>query len=588
MLSLVINTTSFSEKESSYELRMKKRGRTETLRRRNTSTSLPSLIILFLMASSTRQFFFGCEAFLARGRIGIGGSSSLALPSLKRTDQYAAGTFLLKKYSSVTSLSEARKNENVDSKAPPLVLSSHPDFPITSVMAPMVAASDYPFRVFLREYCGVDLTFTQMLLAKRFAVDAVWRKAHLDLYEATDTTESLSMDPNLLHRSQKLCIGDWDEHQQRQESLNQQPFKRQQSAPLMVQLAGDDVDTVVQAALMIYEHTDGKLAGIDLNCGCPQHIASKGNYGAHLMERNSELVNEILAGLRKNLPSEVSVSAKIRLPFDDDTLRERIPRLMDTGIDFLTVHGRTLKENKGKAKGAHIDRIRLAIEIAHTLDPSFPVIANGGMENYDDIQSILQSTGASAAMSSEALLETPDLFMKESMDFKTPEEQLRRQLSFAKNYLDVCSRVGPPLPGVLGKDGSFTTVRGHLFKFLHRYINSDHQDMRNKLAAKGSNRLKTLGDAISFVEELESRYDNLSGEEWKEFSSSSPSSSWYRRHRKPDRQVHERYIQGTDPSSSGAASNTISIEDRKREIKERLAKRKAQKLEQKENAKQFV
>lgn len=129
------------------------------------------------------------------------------------------------------------------------------------------------------------------------------------------------------------------------------------------------------------------------------------------------------------------------------------------------------------------------------------------------------------------------------------------------------------LPGVLGKDGSFTTVRGHLFKFLHRYINSDHQDMRNKLAAKGSNRLKTLGDAISFVEELESRYDNLSGEEWKEFSSSSPSSSWYRRHRKPDRQVHERYIQGTDPSSSGAASNTISIEDRKREIKVRFRRR---------------
>eukprot|EP00536_Pseudo-nitzschia_multiseries_P000595 jgi/Psemu1/249733/estExt_Genewise1Plus.C_70147 len=435
-------------------------------------------------------------------------------------------------------------------------------------MAPMVAASDYPFRVFLREYCGVDLTFTQMLLAKKFVVDPVWRKAHLDLHEATD-----------------------DIDKRRQILNHRKPFERQQSAPLMVQLAGDDVDTVVQTALMIYEHTDGKLTGIDLNCGCPQQIASKGNYGAFLMERDPELVNKILAGLRTNLPSEVSVSAKIRLPLDDKTLRDRIPRLLDSGIDFLTVHGRTVKENKAKAKGAHIDRVRLAVEIARKLDPGFPVIANGGMENYDDIQSILQSTGASAAMSSEALLETPDLFMKESMDVATPEERFHRQLSFAKNYLDVCTRVGPPLPGVLGKGGSFNTVRGHLFKFLHRYINSDHQDLRDRLAANGDTTcMRTLGEARSLIEELESRYDNLPEEQWKELASSPPSSSWYRRHRKPDRRVHERAIRGMDHSrsSSSDGNNGVSVEERKREIKERLAKMKARKLEQKSSVRQFV
>jgi len=491
---------------------------------------------------------------------------------------------------------EDGNNNNDKAPAPALILPSHPDFPITSVMAPMVAASDYPFRVFLREYCGVDLTFTQMLLAKRFTTDATFRKAHLDLYETSDSSETLAMDPDLLLPSQKECIGDMQQHKQQQQQLlqqNQRPFTRQNSAPLMVQLAGDDVDTVVQTALMIYEHTDGKLTGIDLNCGCPQNIAKKGNYGAFLMERDPELVCELLSALRKNLPPEVCVSAKIRLPVDDNALRERIARLLESGSSCLTGHGRTIKENKTKVEGAHIDRIRLAVETAHKLDPNFPVIANGGMENYNDIQNILQSTGASAAMSSEALLETPDLFLKESMDDKTPEEQFHRQLSFAKNYLDVCTRVGPPLPGVLGfnNGGSFSVVRGHMFKFLHRYINTDHQDLRDKLAANGVGTMSTLGEARSLLDELESRYDNLSEDQWNELTSSSPLSSWYRRHRKPDRRVHERpNLQGRmgQSSSDDANNNSNSIDDRKREIKERLAKMKARKLEQKESTKSFI
>ena len=130
----------------------------------------------------------------------------------------------------------------------------------------MVAASDYPFRVFLREHCGVDLTFTQMLLAKRFVSDATFRKAHLDLYETTEHTEPEFGD---LLPSQLDCIGDVEEYRERQQFLrdNGKPFVRHSEAPLMVQLAGDNVDEMVQTAMMIYEHTEGKLHGIDINCG---------------------------------------------------------------------------------------------------------------------------------------------------------------------------------------------------------------------------------------------------------------------------------------------------------------------------------
>ena len=300
------------------------------------------------------------------------------------------------------------------------------------------------------------------------------------------------------------------------------------------------------------------------------------------MEKDSEQVNKILGALRKSLPPEVCLSAKIRLPMEDETLvNERIPGLLESGISFLTIHGRTLKENKTRVQGAHIDRIKLAVETAHNIDPNFPVIANGGMENYEDVQQILKATGASAAMSSEALLETPDLFRKESMGLENSVQgNFQRQLSFARVYLDVCARVGPPLPGVLGfnKGGSFNVVRGHLFKFLHRYINKDHQDLRDKLAANGVTTMRTLGEAQSLLDELESRYQHLSQEEWMELKSSAPLSSWYRRHRKPERRVHVR-----NSAESSAESSEPSVEDRKREIRKRLAKMKSR-----QHAKQFV
>lgn len=41
-----------------------------------------------------------------------------------------------------------------------------------------------------------------------------------------------------------------------------------------------------------------------------------------------------------------------------------------------------------------------------------PVIANGGIENMDDVIRCLEVTGAAGVMSSEAILENPGLFTK--------------------------------------------------------------------------------------------------------------------------------------------------------------------------------
>jgi tRNA-dihydrouridine synthase len=433
-----------------------------------------------------------------------------------------------------------------------LILPSHPGFNIKSVMAPMVAASDYPFRYFLRKHCDVDLTFTQMLHCNKFLTDSSFRQGHLDLWEAGVKY------PDLLP-SQLACLGDLP-------APTRDPSETESEAPLIVQLAGNNPEEVVAGANMILDHTNGKVSGLDLNCGCPQNIAKKGNYGAFLMERDFQRVCDILRALRRSMPESTAVSAKIRLPSDDATLKERLPRLMETGINFLTIHGRTIHENKTKVKGCHVDRIRLAIETAHERNPDFPVIANGGMEFYDDIQSILTETGAVAAMSSEALLETPNIFLEGSMGLN-PRERLEKQLSFAKDYLNICANVMPPLPGVLGMktNGSISVIRGHVFKFLYRYLD-DQTDLRDRLA--GDRSMKTIAQAQDIVAELESRYLHIPDEELLAYRSSSPEASWYRRHRKPDRRVHQKEVRVD--SSLAPISERESIEMKKQKIRDRI------------------
>jgi len=455
---------------------------------------------------------------------------------------------------------EASQSYHTETTSSGLILPSHPDTPIRSIMAPMVAASDYPFRYFLRKYCGVDLAYTQMIHSKIFCNDPKFRKCHLDLYETGATYGDL-VPSQLEFLGEENTLPEIIQHDR---------------APLIVQLAGYDPDLVVKAALMIMDHTGGRVAGFDLNCGCPQGIARKGRYGAFLMEEDDHLVCSILSAMRQALPPSVAVSAKIRLPFDDETLQDRIPRLVGTGINFMTIHGRTLLENKTKVGAVHKDRIRLAIEAAHRVDKTFPVVANGGMETYQDVQDILSSTGAVAAMSSEALLETPNIFVPESQNL-TPKERMEKQFSFARDYLNICASVAPPLPGVLGaskyKGGSLIVAKGHVIKFLFRYF-QEHPSLRDRFA--DDPKLRTVSQAQSIVEELYDKYASLSEEELSTMASSSNGASWYRRHRKPGRRVHQKDV----PIDSDLFSiDEESIEERKRRTKERIQLLRVQNLE---------
>jgi tRNA-dihydrouridine synthase len=304
------------------------------------------------------------------------------------------------------------------------------------------------------------------------------------------------------------------------------------------------------------------------------------------MERDADLACRILTLVRRSVPHDVSVSAKIRLPLaahDDAALKERVRRLLDTGINFLTIHGRTLVENKTKVSACHLDRIRLAVEEAERHRPGFMVVANGGVEVLPDVARVRDVTGAVAVMSSEALLECPNVFMIDTSRL-APRRRLEQQFGFARDYLTWC-RAFPPLPGVLGHTGgSFNVARGHLFKFLHRYL-QEHPDLRDQL---GSNQLRALWQVTDLIDRLYERYDGLTDDDLSRLGSGHAASSWYRRHwhANTSLRVHQRHSATIPPIDSGCVTHEVSLEQRKTAMRKRIARLQEGKRRKLERAQQ--
>ena len=239
------------------------------------------------------------------------------------------------------------------------------------------------------------------------------------------------------------------------------------------------------------------------------------------------------------------------------TIDERMRCLIDCGVDLITIHGRTRFENKVAVGIADWESVRQCVAAARNYsgDANFPIFSNGGIEFGEDVQTCFDRTNASGVMSSEGLLELPNLFQSGREDL-TAKRLLEQQLGFAELYLDYAS-IFPPLPGSLGtKGGSFNVIRSHLFKFLHRYL-EENPDLRSLLGKQDVNTIKQSRDLVL---ELGSRYSNMDEEQMRQKKSWDCNSSWYRRHRATNSQI--------------ISASQLSLEERKNMMRSRLRKMK--------------
>jgi tRNA-dihydrouridine synthase 1 len=229
------------------------------------------------------------------------------------------------------------------------------------------------------------LAYTPMFHSKMFLEGPKYRDSHFQPLKS-----AIPSPPDAYHISQLL---------ESEPHLDGNPaFDR----PLTVQFCSNDPDDLLGAARLVAPFCDA----VDLNLGCPQGIARRGNYGAFLQE-TPELIAEMIKKLDDEL--DVPITAKFRILETKEKTLAYAKTILDAGANILTVHGRR-REQKGHNTGlADWKMIRYLRE---NLPKDTVIFANGNVLQHGDIAQCLEATGADGVMTAEGNLYDPTIFAK--------------------------------------------------------------------------------------------------------------------------------------------------------------------------------
>jgi nifR3 family TIM-barrel protein len=201
--------------------------------------------------------------------------------------------------------------------------------------------------------------------------------------------------------------------------------------PIGIQLYGHLIDAMVEAALIAQE-ANPEL--IDINFGCPvRKIANRGA-GAGML-KNIPLMIEMTSAIVNAV--KLPVTVKTRLGWDDDSknIVEIAERLQDTGIQALTIHGRTRAQlYKGAADWTLIG------EVKNNQRMKIPVIGNGDIDGPVKAREMFDRYGVDGIMIGRATVGRPWIFRDIRHYIKTgellPEPTVNEKADLAITHLD--------------------------------------------------------------------------------------------------------------------------------------------------------
>lgn len=182
-------------------------------------------------------------------------------------------------------------------------------------------------------------------------------------------------------------------------SFEYELYKIEKERPISVQLIGSDPEDLKKSIEYLESY---KFDVLDINAGCPSKRAIRAKQGGYLIDDFKKLKGLLEIAVKfSSRPVSLKTRTGFKKNFDIATFKHIVN---DSGIEFLTVHARTVKDR------SNVSTIDLNFIKKLKESVSIPLVGNGDIINPKFAKIFMDYTYVDAIMIGRGTLGNPEIF----------------------------------------------------------------------------------------------------------------------------------------------------------------------------------